>query len=1183
VLGRRSCIPARCCQRLASLLPVSLLCAGLLAGAPARAFTFFDGKLEVHGYVGEQIRTLAKNFNPNDGFDLAQWYNVLSVEVEAKPFPNGLGPLEILEFYLRAEARYDCVWTHACGLFPSVNAYGNNAEKLPGRLIDGDQAGYTGSLYNGDNRFYSTVNRENYQLGYASPAPGLDHEPMLMSELPAFVSLFGNGKGPNQQFEPIAGYYGDDPPPFALYNYIARCKFGAINSRGGENNHTFDILGPWNPSCPINPIAALRNYPNPFSPQDVNPILEGPDRIPNTGDEPRDPSLPGGPPIIPVGRAELPYRPAPFYNNNLPGVPLAEAQGLYVPSHAMISEIESHRLDTIAQNFGQQELAWNRGESQQETKEVKEAYADIEMFEGRLWLRLGKQTIVWGKTELFRNTDQFNPQDLALSTLPTLEESRISLWAARGSWSFYNIGKLEDVRLELALDLDKFEPADLGRCGEPFAVELVCGISFGYLAHGLTGAGLAGRDLPPNWWQSTSGLQGGGRLEWRYRRFSFQLSDYYGYDNFPYARRISTYERNVDPTTGRPRRAGATGPCATGYEPSCLGIPNSVAFGTDGQPLRLVDTNGDGVPDTVVQRSDGQIWNTGTLLVDPAQKADVLAWHPANQSAFAFGNILCGTAGANVDPALCGFAAFNGHTGPGAPLSSEANGASALIAGSKEAAISGANQGFICGTATTKANQQACGQQLGASLVLLNLDPGDNVGVFSDGGIGIFSLPGLEKGLGQRLTPQQEALFGCGPFYQDDCDTDGIDMLNAEASVLIQSWPGFDGTHGDVYGYDTRDASHPQPGTIGFVGGPVATRYANGREYVLPGARGVGLDRAHYDPLVDGCSQPLTAASGIIHWSQCANAHRLLQPFSGQPFQSELAAASWNFLMVVTAGGNSVKDPNHPMIQEFAADDPYGLRGGTAPVACGLYKPQLCATVSGFLGGVGSRRSSVRAAGMNGYGRRDFAWDSGGEIVLSYQKRNVLGFAFDFDEDRTKSNWGVEATWVNDQPFANNDQFDGISHSSTLNMTVSVDRPTFVNFINPGRTIFFNSQWFFQYIPGYHNGFWANGPLSVLATLTAQTGYHQDRLLVTTTFVYDFLSTSGGLLPSITYRFTENLSATVGLNTFFGRQQLVKAPINEIRPALNRVGADSQSDAVENGLSPVRDHDEIYMTLRYTF
>ena len=87
-----------------------------------------------------------KNLNVDEQWDLAQWYNVVNVEVEAKPFPNGLGPIEILEFYVRAEARYDCVWTRACGIFPSVNTYGDRAERLPNRLIDGDAAGFTGTL-----------------------------------------------------------------------------------------------------------------------------------------------------------------------------------------------------------------------------------------------------------------------------------------------------------------------------------------------------------------------------------------------------------------------------------------------------------------------------------------------------------------------------------------------------------------------------------------------------------------------------------------------------------------------------------------------------------------------------------------------------------------------------------------------------------------------------------------------------------------------------------------------------------------------------------------------------------------------------------------------------------------------------------------------------------------------------
>jgi hypothetical protein len=256
---------------------------------------------------------------------------------------------------------------------------------------------------------------------------------------------------------------------------------------------------------------------------------------------------------------------------------------------------------------------------------------------------------------------------------------------------------------------------------------------------------------------------------------------------------------------------------------------------------------------------------------------------------------------------------------------------------------------------------------------------------------------------------------------------------------------------------------------------------------------------------------------------------------------------------------------------------------GVTTVACGILKPQLCETVRGLLGGVGAGRDDVRAGGNGAFGRRDLAWHSSGEIVLKYEKRNILGFAFDVAEDRTKTNWGVEATWVSGQPFIDNDEPDGVSKSDTFNLTVSVDRPTFINFLNPNRTFLFNSQWFVQYVPDHQSGYTTNGPLNVLATFTIFTGYHQDRLLLFYTGVYDFRSSSGAVLPQLVYRFTENLSATVGANFFFGRQQFVDSAISELRAGLNRTGENAYEDAAENGLSALRDRDEIYMTLRYTF
>jgi len=209
-------------------------------------------------------------------------------------------------------------------------------------------------------------------------------------------------------------------------------------------------------------------------------------------------------------------------------------------------------------------------------------------------------------------------------------------------------------------------------------------------------------------------------------------------------------------------------------------------------------------------------------------------------------------------------------------------------------------------------------------------------------------------------------------------------------------------------------------------------------------------------------------------------------------------------------------------------------------------------------------------------------WAGGGDVVLSYQRRNVLGFSTDFAEDYSKSNWSAEFTWVNRQPYDNASQMNGVSKPGTYNLTLSVDRPTFINFLNQGRTFFFNSQMFFQYVPGYKNSMSANGPWNFLFTFTAQTGYFQDRLLPSMTWVYDVQSNSGAVLPKIQYRFTESFSATFGLALFWGRYQAKEYPLNPLSLE-NQVGRGAYTSWVENGLSAVRQRDEVYFNLRYTF
>jgi hypothetical protein len=571
------------------------------------------------------------------------------------------------------------------------------------------------------------------------------------------------------------------------------------------------------------------------------------------------------------------------------------------------------------------------------------------------------------------------------------------------------------------------------------------------------------------------------------------------------------------------------------------------------------------------------------------------------------------------------------------------------------------------------------------------------------------------------MTNAQRALIGCGPFYGTRCDSGdevwvlpqatygsfeelsaarkqlfneggGIDFLNTEASILVQSWPGVEGTAplGDAADqgiFWTTLGQAAQPGTVGFDGGPTCTRpVGSGKELkleTLPGCRGistiapVAIGTANqevvvtfddgYLPSVDGCivasnidgvpvnfpdvepgsllaQQLATCATqskhktgGFISTNPVVvneGAGTIFHPLAGclpdteaqsealgfppgtvlakdasaqddcewfdrdyeaeflglddsgrtaQVFRSEMAAFSFNFMtfLVVSScdpktgddigGDQECFNPNTPM----RADK------------CSFNAPHLCTNVKGFLSVAGVGRNTMNAGGNERFGRRTFAWHGGGEVVLRYEKRNVLGFSMDFAEDVTKSNWSMELTWIEGSPYIDNNARDNITKSDAYNLTISVDRPTFINFLNPNRTFFINSQWFFQYLPEHKGSFTNNGPVNVLFTLAAFTGYFQDRLLPTFVSVFDINSQSGGLLPSISYRFTEAFSATVGMNWFFGRTQRVRMPLNEIAPPGNRApnknGHHAYKDGTDNLLSLIRHRDEAYIRLRWTF
>jgi hypothetical protein len=572
-------------------------------------------------------------------------------------------------------------------------------------------------------------------------------------------------------------------------------------------------------------------------------------------------------------------------------------------------------------------------------------------------------------------------------------------------------------------------------------VWLVCQKSLGLWGHGVLGVGLAGEVRPPDPWDLPEGLEVGARIEWRWERFSFALTDFWGYSDAPVLEAFHFYERRVDPRTGRPldsRGRPLTPNRALAFHPGNRQLYDIVCSVTVGIAAEVLPPLGD------------------FCVVDVPN--------------------------ANVSLGLAGL--FSSVT-PSQALA-------ALLAGKDSGGELVANL-LLTGAAFPVTEDR---------LVPLNIDPRDGppAGFF---GVG---LP-LQASLSEHLTDEQEALLGCGPFYRTNCDIDGIDLFNAEASVLIQSFP------------------------FKEEGMPVATRFADGRVLILPGARGPG--DPGYDRRVDGTPPP--------------------------GFHSELAALSENFARLLAI---------------------LAITGGNDP-DCSIDALAACELVRAVVAVTGVQRPDARAGGNGQFGRRDFIWMSGGEALLFYPKVNVLGFSLDFAEDRTKSNWSFEFTWVDDAFFGSTTARSLFQTGDVANLTISVDRPTFVNFLNANRTFFFNAQVFLQYLNDYNESYTGNGPFNVLATFAVATGYYQDRLLPSLVLVHDFPSASGAILPQVTWRATQDFSISLGVALFYGGPE--NADVSLFQLALTNSGGDFRSRTRYAGLSPIAERDEVFLRIRYTF
>ena len=155
---------------------------------------------------------------------------------------------------------------------------------------------------------------------------------------------------------------------------------------------------------------------------------------------------------------------------------------------------------------------------------------------------MGKQQVVWGRTDLFRVLDVLNPVDYSRHNIyDELEDIRIPMWMATLEKHFGATDTFDDLNLQFVWNFDKFRPSNLGQGGTPYTI-LDAGNFFramnncwenGCSASNFAGGGTLSTDFPehvlgirqahlPSW--SLDNTQFGVKLEGEYQGMGFSLN-----------------------------------------------------------------------------------------------------------------------------------------------------------------------------------------------------------------------------------------------------------------------------------------------------------------------------------------------------------------------------------------------------------------------------------------------------------------------------------------------------------------------------------------------------------------------------------------------------------------------------------------------------------------------------------
>jgi hypothetical protein len=88
-----------------------------------------------------------------------------------------------------------------------------------------------------------------------------------------------------------------------------------------------------------------------------------------------------------------------------------------------------------------------------------------------VFLKIGKQQVVWGRTDLFRVLDVINPVDYSRNNIyDELQDIRIPMWIAQAEYRMGGSENMQDRNISAVWNFDRFRPNNLGQGGTPNAI-----------------------------------------------------------------------------------------------------------------------------------------------------------------------------------------------------------------------------------------------------------------------------------------------------------------------------------------------------------------------------------------------------------------------------------------------------------------------------------------------------------------------------------------------------------------------------------------------------------------------------------------------------------------------------------------------------------------------------------------